>query len=304
MEKGRHVDEEPDFEDFVTERGEALLRYAYVLTGNPHDAAISPRRRWPVGRRGGTCRLGQHRGALRPDDDGALHVSLWRRRGGSDSSGSPPERGYAEAVSRVLEVDMGLWQELATLPRGSGPSGAALLRAAQRRRIAACCASPGGPYAARRPAAWTSCGPPSPPHRRPTGARDDRHRRQADPRPGRSGGPGARGGEDQAVRGGQGAPPPPAGSRAALLAAAAVVAVAGGAGTAVRILDSPAVREPAVNATGTQGPTPRPVPAPEEKLPPPIGKVWPRALHGFPPDYPAAAPTTRSCFSTTGRCSS
>ncbi|MFB9680422.1 TolB family protein [Streptosporangium vulgare] len=65
---------------------------------------------------------------------------------------------------------------------------------------------------------------------------------------------------------------------AALLAAMAVVVVAGGAGTAVRTLGSSAVRQPAVNATGTQGPTPQPDPVPEEK-PPPIEKVWPRALH-------------------------
>ncbi|WP_436762556.1 TolB family protein [Streptosporangium sp. V21-05] len=73
---------------------------------------------------------------------------------------------------------------------------------------------------------------------------------------------------------------------AALLAAMAVVVVAGGAGTAVRTLGSSAVRQPAANATGTQGPTPQPPPVPEEKLPPPIEKVWPRALHKIPAKLP------------------
>ncbi|WP_329087414.1 MULTISPECIES: TolB family protein [unclassified Streptosporangium] len=73
---------------------------------------------------------------------------------------------------------------------------------------------------------------------------------------------------------------------AALLAAAAVVMVAGGAGTAVRTLGASAVHQPAANATDTQGPTSRPTPLPEEKLPPPIEQVWPRALHKIPAKLP------------------
>jgi sigma-70-like protein len=37
--RGRQVDDEPGFDDFVAEQTDALLRYGYVLTGNPHDAA-------------------------------------------------------------------------------------------------------------------------------------------------------------------------------------------------------------------------------------------------------------------------
>jgi DNA-directed RNA polymerase specialized sigma24 family protein len=33
------VQEDPLFEQFVAERVDGLLRYGYVLTGNPHDAA-------------------------------------------------------------------------------------------------------------------------------------------------------------------------------------------------------------------------------------------------------------------------
>ncbi|WP_440071293.1 TolB family protein [Streptosporangium sp. OZ121] len=72
---------------------------------------------------------------------------------------------------------------------------------------------------------------------------------------------------------------------AALLAAAAVVVVAGGAGTAVRVLGSPAVKQPAVNATDAQGPMPQPTLKPEEK-PPPIERVWPQALHKLPVKLP------------------
>ncbi|MGW0803306.1 sigma-70 family RNA polymerase sigma factor [Nonomuraea sp. NPDC002799] len=33
------LETDPRFADFVATRGDALLRYAYLLTGNPHDAA-------------------------------------------------------------------------------------------------------------------------------------------------------------------------------------------------------------------------------------------------------------------------
>ncbi|MEV0752586.1 hypothetical protein [Streptosporangium sp. NPDC050280] len=73
---------------------------------------------------------------------------------------------------------------------------------------------------------------------------------------------------------------------AALLAAAAVIVVVGGAGTAVRTLGTSAAPQPAVNATGTQKSTPPPAPVPKEKLPPPIERVWPQALHKIPARLP------------------
>ncbi|WP_278249004.1 hypothetical protein [Streptosporangium minutum] len=39
------MDDTPDFADFAAERIDALFRYAYMLTGNPHDAGWT-RRRW------------------------------------------------------------------------------------------------------------------------------------------------------------------------------------------------------------------------------------------------------------------
>ncbi|MEO3867229.1 sigma factor [Nonomuraea sp. B12E4] len=46
------------FEDFVAERADALLRYGYLLSGNPHDAAdltqealVRLHRAWPRVRR-------------------------------------------------------------------------------------------------------------------------------------------------------------------------------------------------------------------------------------------------------------
>ncbi|SPL88458.1 RNA polymerase ECF sigma factor [[Actinomadura] parvosata subsp. kistnae] len=40
------MDDEPGFDDFVAEQTDALLRYGYVLTGNPHDAADLVQERW------------------------------------------------------------------------------------------------------------------------------------------------------------------------------------------------------------------------------------------------------------------
>src|SRR5688500_14866694 len=38
-ERRRQLEADPRFAGFVAERGDALLRYGYVLAGNPHDAA-------------------------------------------------------------------------------------------------------------------------------------------------------------------------------------------------------------------------------------------------------------------------
>ncbi len=116
MEKGRHVDDEPGFDDFAAERGEALLRYAYVLTGNPHDAAdlaqealTRLRDAWPRVRRKSDAH-GYARTTM-----ARLHVSIWRRRRREHLTEEPPERTW-EAVF-PSEEDQGLWQELAALPR-------------------------------------------------------------------------------------------------------------------------------------------------------------------------------------------
>ncbi|KAB8194809.1 hypothetical protein FH608_016730 [Nonomuraea phyllanthi] len=66
---------------------------------------------------------------------------------------------------------------------------------------------------------------------------------------------------------------------AAVRAAAAVVLVAGGVGAAVSALGAAAEPHPAVSATGEAVPT-------ADKIPPPIEKVWPQALHKIPAKLP------------------
>ncbi|MFD9942713.1 TolB family protein [Nonomuraea sp. NPDC059023] len=66
---------------------------------------------------------------------------------------------------------------------------------------------------------------------------------------------------------------------AAVRAAAAVVLVAGGVGAVVSVLDAPAGPYPVVSATGEAG-------LPADRIPPPIEKVWPQAVHKIPAKLP------------------
>ncbi|MFC6082110.1 TolB family protein [Sphaerisporangium aureirubrum] len=66
---------------------------------------------------------------------------------------------------------------------------------------------------------------------------------------------------------------------AAVHAAAAVVLVAGGVGVAVRALGAAAEPHPAVSTTGDAEP-------PADKIPPPVEKVWPQAVHKIPAKLP------------------
>ncbi|GGT45172.1 TolB family protein [Nonomuraea spiralis] len=66
---------------------------------------------------------------------------------------------------------------------------------------------------------------------------------------------------------------------AAVRAAAAVVLVAGGTGTAVSALGTAAEPPPAASATGGAEP-------PADRIPPPVEKVWPQAVHKIPAKLP------------------
>ncbi|MFI6907019.1 TolB family protein [Nonomuraea sp. NPDC050394] len=66
---------------------------------------------------------------------------------------------------------------------------------------------------------------------------------------------------------------------AAVRAAAAVVLVAGGVGAVVSALGASAGPYPVVSATGEAGPR-------ADGIPPPIGTVWPRAVHKIPVKLP------------------
>ncbi|MEO3891482.1 SigE family RNA polymerase sigma factor [Nonomuraea sp. B5E05] len=110
------MDDEPGFDDFVAKQTDALLRYGYVLTGNPHDAAdlvqealVRLCSAWPRVRRKDS-----------PDSYvrttmARLHISVWRRHRREHLTGEPPDRVHREVFP--LDEEQGLWEELAELPR-------------------------------------------------------------------------------------------------------------------------------------------------------------------------------------------
>ncbi|MFF5212957.1 SigE family RNA polymerase sigma factor [Streptosporangium sp. NPDC000396] len=110
------MDDEPGFDDFVAKQADALLRYGYVLTGNPHDAAdlvqealVRLRGAWPRVRRKDNPHSYARTTMTR------LHISVWRRRRREHLAGELPERaGYTFFPS---DEEQGLWQELTALPR-------------------------------------------------------------------------------------------------------------------------------------------------------------------------------------------
>ncbi|SEH03369.1 RNA polymerase sigma-70 factor, sigma-E family [Nonomuraea solani] len=110
------MDDEPGFGEFVAEQTEALLRYGYVLTGNPHDAAdlvqealIRLRGAWPRVRRKDSPHSYARTTMAR------LHISVWRRRRREHLTGEPPDRVHHEVFP--ADEEQGLWEELAALPR-------------------------------------------------------------------------------------------------------------------------------------------------------------------------------------------
>ena len=110
------MDDEPGFDRFVAEQADALLRYGYVLAGNPHDAAdllqetlLRVRRAWSRVRRKDNPNSYARTTMAR------LHISIWRRHRREHLTGEPPERADHEVFP--LEKQQGLWEELAGLPR-------------------------------------------------------------------------------------------------------------------------------------------------------------------------------------------
>jgi len=106
-----------DLETFVKERAPALLRYGYVLTGNPHDAADLAQE--ALARLGTTWRRVAGKGdpeAYVRTTMARLHISRWRRLRRERLVEDLPERGYLPADLIRIEGDTGLWQALARLP--------------------------------------------------------------------------------------------------------------------------------------------------------------------------------------------
>jgi RNA polymerase sigma-70 factor (sigma-E family) len=114
-----HVDEDGStYEQFVTTRAQALLRYGYVLTGNPHDAAdllqeslVRLRVAWPR-----VVNKGDPEAYARTTM-ARLHISIWRRRRRESLVRDLPDRGYLERGLEDAERDPRLWDALTALPR-------------------------------------------------------------------------------------------------------------------------------------------------------------------------------------------
>ncbi|MBO3750523.1 SigE family RNA polymerase sigma factor [Streptosporangiaceae bacterium NEAU-GS5] len=107
----RHV-EDDDFARFVGERGDALLRYGYLLTGNPHDAAdlvqeslVRVRASWSRVRRKHDPEAYVRTTMTR------LRVNTWRLRHRERLEPSPPEQPIFDSA-----YDDSVWRALATLP--------------------------------------------------------------------------------------------------------------------------------------------------------------------------------------------
>ncbi|MEV6156344.1 SigE family RNA polymerase sigma factor [Nonomuraea sp. NPDC052129] len=110
------MDEISRFEDFVAERADALLRYGYLLSGNPHDAAdltqealIRLHRAWP------RVRQKQAPESYTRMIMARLHISVWRMRRRERLDWALPETAQLDVLPSGIEQD--LWQALAGLPR-------------------------------------------------------------------------------------------------------------------------------------------------------------------------------------------
>ncbi|MEN3534939.1 SigE family RNA polymerase sigma factor [Microbispora sp. ZYX-F-249] len=108
------MDDAPDFADFAADRIDALFRYAYMLTGNPHDAADLVQEAM-VRLRGSWPRV-QHK--HNPESYvkttiTRLHISVWRRRRREHLAWEVPEQSQPAAEPPPLD----LWDELVKLPK-------------------------------------------------------------------------------------------------------------------------------------------------------------------------------------------
>ncbi|GAB3423458.1 SigE family RNA polymerase sigma factor [Flindersiella endophytica] len=105
------------FEEFVASRAQALLRYGYVLTGNPHDAAdlmqealLKLRNVW--------ARVAQEAPeAYARTTMARLHISVWRRRRRERLVSAVPDHAAPDDSLTRVESEQGLWRLLETLPR-------------------------------------------------------------------------------------------------------------------------------------------------------------------------------------------
>ncbi|MET7337991.1 SigE family RNA polymerase sigma factor [Nonomuraea sp. NPDC005650] len=107
---------DPRFAEFVAERGDALLRYGFVLAGNPHDAAdlvqealLKLRGAWP------RLRLKENPESYARTTMARLHIATWRKRRREQLAWDLPDGEYHDLLPSGDERRM--WQALAGLPR-------------------------------------------------------------------------------------------------------------------------------------------------------------------------------------------
>nr|BFE83976.1 hypothetical protein GCM10020093_065770 [Planobispora longispora] len=114
------MDDDSRFEAFVAERADALLRYGYVLSGNPHDAAdltqealIRLHRAWPRVRRKHEPESYVRTTMAR------LHVSTWRLHRRERLVWDPPEGSHLDALPPASNRSCG--RPSRPCPASSGP---------------------------------------------------------------------------------------------------------------------------------------------------------------------------------------
>ncbi|MGC1213763.1 MAG: SigE family RNA polymerase sigma factor [Micromonospora sp.] len=108
---------EPAFEEFVRARWTSLVRYGYVLTGSPHDAADLAQE--------ALARLGSAwPRVVRRDNPDAyvrttmarLHISRWRRLRRERLMPDVPDRPAGDPGMERVDATAELWPALASLP--------------------------------------------------------------------------------------------------------------------------------------------------------------------------------------------
>ncbi|EXG81155.1 SigE family RNA polymerase sigma factor [Cryptosporangium arvum] len=111
-------DADDEFVRFVNERSRSLLRYGYVLAGDPHTAAdlvqealLRLRTAWARGKGR------EHPEAYARVTMARLHISWWRRRRGEQLIALVPDRTTWDPGLRRVEDDTGLWSALEVLGR-------------------------------------------------------------------------------------------------------------------------------------------------------------------------------------------
>ncbi|MEV4171952.1 SigE family RNA polymerase sigma factor [Nonomuraea sp. NPDC049709] len=110
------MEDDSRFTEFVAERANALLRYGYALSGNPHDAADLTQE--------ALIRLHRAWSRVRRKEDPErytkvimtrLHISAWRLRRREHLAWALPETPLHDALPS--DDDQELWQALEGLPR-------------------------------------------------------------------------------------------------------------------------------------------------------------------------------------------